>query len=181
MVDLGNHSQKESVSTEQARGSSDPGLPHSSSREKVLQALKQETAARLAVLTPENVREQREFIEDTVKDVESQLVYCHDGRVTNILKELRAVALGAFVRSFVVAPPSAVELVKFCQEYVPDARLRKDSDTTITVRGLLDEIRKLPRRGSDHVRAVVAAIPVAAGSQKKIAERILSYLCDTES
>lgn len=147
--------------------------------EKALQGIIPEVAKRLATLTPDNVLKEREFIFETVAQVEGRLLYAEESKVVNLLKNLRAVALAAFVRSFEVAPPSSADLVKFCLDYVPDPRLKKGSDTTIKVKGLTAEIEELSQVGAANVRHVVGEIQ--KGRRDRLsAEKILMYLKDNK-
>ena len=124
---------------------------------------------RLANITVENVREQREYIENVLEAVENKLFHITESAKVTKLKDLRDVALEAFVRSFEVAPAVGSELVKFCREYLPEPSEKRPK---LKSRALITAIQKLSKAGRDNVEKTIGSISSSAQTDKIAAQRI---------
>jgi hypothetical protein len=125
---------------------------------------------RLAIITPENVREQRNYIENVLDAVETKLYYITENAKVTKLKELRDVALEAFVTSFEVAPAVGSELVKFCREYLPESSEKRPK---LKSKALITAIQRLSKAGRDNVEKTIGSISSSAQTDKIAAQRII--------
>jgi hypothetical protein len=124
---------------------------------------------RLAIITAENVREQRQYIGNVLEAVEDKLFSITEKANVKKLKELRDVALEAFVRSFEVDLALGSQLVKFCRDYLPDASEKKPRFKS---RALITAIKNLSAKGQENVQKTVDSISRSTPTDKIAAQRI---------
>jgi hypothetical protein len=124
---------------------------------------------RLANITAVNVKKQRDYIENVLEAVENKLCYTEDKANVKKLKELRDVALEAFVRSFEVDLALGSQLVKFCRDYLPDASEKRPK---LKSKALIPAIQKLSQVGQENVRKTIKSISSNAPTDRITAQRI---------
>jgi hypothetical protein len=148
-------------------------LPHKNLKTTLRQDITPKVKSQLSTIDPGNVEKQREYIHHVLQAVEEKLVHGSEPNLSESLRDLRDIALEAFVRSFEVAPARGSELVKFCQDYLPDASEKKPK---LKSKALIAAIKNLSAKGLHNVQKTLDSANVLPPSDKKSAARITMYL-----
>jgi len=125
--------------------------------------------SQLSTINPDNVEKQREYIHHVLKEVEGKLILASESALSERLRDLRDVALEAFVRSFEVVPALGSDLVKFCREYLPEPSEKKPK---VKSKALITAIQKLSSVGQKNVQKTIDSISSRAPTERNAAERI---------